>query len=237
MSLSVVLVLAWIAAADGQIAGEEEQSLRDIARSHDTAHEVDLILDAARGGHVADLQLACEVISDIGASQRRLFLQMAIGVALEDGYLVTAENHILRFLADLLKLGEDGLNDAFREMTGRSFPEPSDASRAAWWRSREETARSHEESSRHRSSGSTGSAGDRTDRGPTSEGVHLQRLRDLATLGLDEHATPEEIKTAYRRMAHVHHPDKYSSLGEEAVAAAEHTFRRILAAYQRLGGA
>lgn len=237
MSLSVVLLLAWIAAADGQIADTEEQALRDIAKNHDTAHDIDLILDTARGGRVADLQLACEVISDLATSERRLFLQMAIGVALEDGYLVTAENHILRFLADLLQLGEDGLNDVFREMTGRDFPEPIDTSRAEWWRDREQRAGTNDESSQQRSSGSTNGSGERTSRSRRSSGVDFQRLKDLAILGLDENATPDEIKAAYRRMAHIHHPDKYSSLGEEAVAAAAHTFRRIRAAYERLGGA
>lgn len=233
MSLSLVLLLAWIAAADGTISEEEERALRAIAGSRDTAHDIDLILDTARRGRITDLQLACEVLGHLAPSERRLFLQIAIGVALEDGYLVTAENHILRFLADLLGLGEDGLDGVFREMTGREFPEPNDMSRAQWWHSREDSTRNRAESSRARDS--AGRNGQHDNRHQPGTGVDLQRLKDLATLGLDEDASPDDIKAAYRRMAHVHHPDKYSSLGDEAVAAAEQTFRRLREAYVRLG--
>ena len=50
-------------------------------------------------------------------------------------------------------------------------------------------------------------------------------------LGLGEEATLKEIKSAYRRLAHRHHPDKHSSTaGEET----EETMKRLNAAYKLL---
>ena len=50
-------------------------------------------------------------------------------------------------------------------------------------------------------------------------------------LGLSEAATLKEIKSAYRRLAHRHHPDKHSSTdGEET----EEIMKRLNAAYKLL---
>jgi DnaJ-class molecular chaperone len=42
----------------------------------------------------------------------------------------------------------------------------------------------------------------------------IDRARKL--LGLGEAATQREIKSAYRRLAHHHHPDKHGSVGEKS---------------------
>ncbi|MCY3819438.1 MAG: J domain-containing protein [Gammaproteobacteria bacterium] len=55
-----------------------------------------------------------------------------------------------------------------------------------------------------------------------------------AVLGLEKGASKEEIRQAYRRLAQVHHPDRFSSLGEESVAAGTSTFQRINEAYAYL---
>lgn len=53
-------------------------------------------------------------------------------------------------------------------------------------------------------------------------------------LGVEENATMEEIKIAYRRLAGQYHPDKVSHLGEEFRALAERKFKEIQSAYQEL---
>jgi DnaJ like chaperone protein len=227
VSLSLIAVLGWIAACDGEITAKEEEALRAIASNHKNGlEEVEAVLAIAREGRIADLQLACEVLAALEGDHRRLLLQMAVGVALEDGLLVTPENHLLRFLADLVGLRAEGLNGVFREMTGHPFPEPGDASRAEWWEAREAELRRRQDAGRGRQQDHGGSSA-----GPA---LDLDRLRDLAILGLDETATTDDIRQAYRRMAKVHHPDRYFSLGTEAVKAAENTFKRIKAAYERL---
>lgn len=53
-------------------------------------------------------------------------------------------------------------------------------------------------------------------------------------LEVEPGASQEEIRKAYRRMAMKYHPDKVSSLGEEAKAAAEEKFKIVKDAYDKL---
>ena len=51
-------------------------------------------------------------------------------------------------------------------------------------------------------------------------------------LGIDPHATDDEVKKAYREMAKKNHPDLVSNLGEEVHQAAEKKFQEINQAYE-----
>lgn len=53
-------------------------------------------------------------------------------------------------------------------------------------------------------------------------------------LELDENATSQEIKKAYRRMAKKYHPDKVQHLGPEHQNGAEEKFRKVQQAYEQL---
>ena len=53
-------------------------------------------------------------------------------------------------------------------------------------------------------------------------------------LGVDRDAAPEEIKSAYRRLAAKYHPDKVAYLGDEFKQLAEKRFKDIQEAYQRI---
>jgi DnaJ like chaperone protein len=53
-------------------------------------------------------------------------------------------------------------------------------------------------------------------------------------LGLERNASPEEIKSAYRRLANKYHPDRVTHLGEEFRELAEKRFKDIQEAYQAL---
>lgn len=164
-----------------------------------------------------DLDLACQLLIRLPNELKELCLQMAILAALADRRLVTTENHVLRFLADVLGLFENGLDRIFKEMTGHDFPTPGDASKRTWWNER---TRSNSQNDSHKTSSR-----------PQGE---LERLKCLAILGLHESASLAEIQMAYRRLASVHHPDRFSQLGEAAVQAATISFKRINAAYQHL---
>ena len=98
------------------------------------------------------------------------------------------------------------------------MPKPSDPSSADWWQAQEDAKRAGGK----RTESTTGTAGDG------------RRTKALATLGLEEGATFEEIKAAYRRLASVHHPDRFAALGKEATATATATFQRIQSAYDYL---
>ncbi|CAG5083644.1 TerB family tellurite resistance protein [Parvicella tangerina] len=54
------------------------------------------------------------------------------------------------------------------------------------------------------------------------------------TLGLNKSASDSEIKTAYRKLAREHHPDKVASLGEQYQKAAKEKFQKIQEAYETI---
>lgn len=53
-------------------------------------------------------------------------------------------------------------------------------------------------------------------------------------LEIEQGATDEEVKKAYRRMVMKHHPDKVLDLGEEFQKAAAEKFRKVQDAYERI---
>ena len=53
-------------------------------------------------------------------------------------------------------------------------------------------------------------------------------------LGIDKSATDSEVKKAYRKMAVLHHPDKYEQMGEEHQKAAKEKFQKIQDAYETI---
>jgi hypothetical protein len=64
----------------------------------------------------------------------------------------------------------------------------------------------------------------------TSEG-----MKDpYEVLGVSREATPEEIKSAYRRQAQRYHPDRVSHLGDEFQQLAKEKFQEIQSAYESL---
>jgi len=61
-----------------------------------------------------------------------------------------------------------------------------------------------------------------------------QRYDPYAILEVDQNASPEEIKKAYRRLVSKYHPDKVAHLGDEFKEMAEKRFKEIQQAYQVL---
>jgi len=53
-------------------------------------------------------------------------------------------------------------------------------------------------------------------------------------LEIEQNATEEEIKKAYRKMAMKYHPDKVSYLGDEIKKVAEEKFRKVNEAYEKI---
>ena len=53
-------------------------------------------------------------------------------------------------------------------------------------------------------------------------------------LEIEPEANSQEIKAAYRKMAKKYHPDKLGDVGEDVKKAAEHKFRQVQEAYEKL---
>ena len=59
-------------------------------------------------------------------------------------------------------------------------------------------------------------------------------IRDLAMLGLGLGASLAEVESSFRRLALLHHPDRFLAQGVVAVEAATRTFRMLREAYDRV---
>lgn len=138
LGTSILLVLAWIASSDGHIDAQEAKQLSEISSASKHGISVQPIIRLAQKRDIEALQLACEIVASDFVNEKALrFLEMAIGMAIADGRLLPSENHILRFLADLLGVSNSSLNEIFINVTGRAIPFPSDVSSAEYWRERD----------------------------------------------------------------------------------------------------
>jgi DnaJ like chaperone protein len=54
---------------------------------------------------------------------------------------------------------------------------------------------------------------------------------EYGRLGLDPSASDEEVKSAFRKLAALHHPDRVAHLGAGAMEVASRTFRELKEAY------
>ena len=61
----------------------------------------------------------------------------------------------------------------------------------------------------------------------------MNRLEALRTLGLDEDATDEDIKTAYRETAQILHPDRFAT-NKKLQERATEQFKNLQEAYDYL---
>ncbi|WP_249327998.1 DnaJ domain-containing protein [Pseudoalteromonas sp. S4488] len=209
LGTSVLLILSWIALSDGNLDDSELAQLQEIASASSSGSDINKLLEIIESRDVEAIRLASEVVkAHFTGTKARLFLEMAIQMSIADNYLLPSENHILRYISDLLNISKPLLNSIFTEFTGKAIPEPSDPSYASYWSSQSR---------------------------PNNSEDNLSRLdKAYVTLGIEKGATLQEIKKAYRKLAQMHHPDKYATLGEEATAAAKINFQRIKDAYDYL---
>nr|WP_297459382.1 DnaJ domain-containing protein [uncultured Halomonas sp.] len=251
---AALLLLAWVAASQGEVSAAARQRLNELAAGFRHGHDLQPLLDAAYPQDLAAIQLAAEVLQKDCHGEKALpFLRHAIALAMIDDKLTAATNHVLRFLADLLGTSPQRFSQLFSEVAGKEFADPDDPSRADYWHARERARqqqsqhhqyeRQHdEEHSRQHSyrSSSDGQSWQRSeresgsyradDRPPPSD----RTLRALTVLGLEADASRGDIKKAYRRMAQVHHPDRFFARGETVTAAASQRFQTIKNAYEYL---
>ncbi len=193
--------------------------------------DMSALIDIVLSGDIESLEAACRVLNEgLKPEFRRLFLEMAVKLAIVDGRLTISENHMLRFLADLVGESAASLDDIYQAFTGSTLPPPADLSSAHVWASREAEAAGRQRNQSGKSAGSK----QQDRRSQSAPRTGMSRLKALAILGLEEEASPDEIRQAYRRLAKVHHPDRFEQLGKDAVRAANATFARVQQAYDYL---
>lgn len=228
-----LLVLLWVARCDGPIS------------RHEFAHILATCLRNSKGTEAIERLVAClrrmssmdaeelqramvAMAKDADVDARKRLLQAVIALAMVDvragvhrdrgNAMPPAAVHVVRFLADALSGGLDGvnwLNEACLKV-GTRVPIAGDPSDPEWW-------------------GSLASPIDpASDRLRVLTAREVQRIRDLAQLGLEQDAGDDLITMAYRFRARLFHPDKVRSESAQMQRLAEQEFQRIEGAYRRL---
>lgn len=252
-NLCVLALLTWIASCDGTIEDGELELLRSVAAGVAGGEAVlPEVINVARLGRPDDLEFACRYLRNhAGRTERPLLAQLFVTMAAQDGHLTVAENHVLRFLADLLGLSARKFAKLFEQLTHRPFPDVGDVSSPEWWRRREAGEQAKAPADRwgaapggpaegaHKgasvggaSPGESSAAGDGMPPPPTDR--RITREAALRMFGVDDGASADLIHTIYRRLAKARHPDRYARLGPAAQAAATAAFTRLQEAYALL---
>lgn len=204
VKFSVHFILSWIAASDGIISDKEKQVIIKTF-GEISPGDMEATFRDIEHRDVTIIQSVCRMCTLMTQQQKEMLLELALLTALSDGTLAIPEIHILYLLIDALGFDHNKLDENFQRITGKDFPKPSDISEKTWW----------EQRSRNTDSKQKESTEDQKVRNFRTSGMN--RIKALSVLGLEDAATTEDIKTAYRRLANVHHPDKFHSLGNEAV--------------------
>ena len=223
--LGAATLLAWVAGSDGAMTQRQQQVWQDTLAVRQKSGFGELALTAVRDAALDDLLLACEAVRNMASDARREFLQRAFSVATAEQRLSIAANYTLRFLADLVGVDLSELS----QQVGKGVPAPGDPSSIDWWKLRERAA-----AEQARKSSAQGGAGQKKSSGKKSSSGRLTRAEALEILGLDGEASTEEIARTFRRLAHRHHPDRFSQASEESQRLAAKQFARLRAAFEVL---
>lgn len=258
---AALLLLAWVLANRGPIGEPERSRLAELTGGFRHGHALAPILEIAATQDLGAIQLAAEVLQkEVHGEQAVPFLRLAIALAVEDGKLSMANQHVLRFLADLLGIAPGEFAPLYAAVAGKAFADPDDPSRSGYWQAKEHRRRQREREQASQQQGSrqysrhhseherhAGEQG-QSRQGRYRQEQHRQReqgsrqgtapgdrtRRALAVLGLEPGASRGEIRQAYRRLAQTHHPDRFFNDGEAVMASASQRFQRIRRAYDYL---
>ncbi len=244
--VAILYLLGWLAACDGRVDDDEKALLNELASSllNDRGAGA-VFLPIVQKAETSDITIACfQIRSNTDASKAHLLFELILAMAMVDGVFSVGENHIVRFLADVLGLTKMQYVSSFQSVTGRAPQDPSDLSKASWWNDRDRQRRDREAKERERreqderrranqgrQSSSQGGGGTTP---PPASGGTSRRSEALRHLGLGPDATPQEIKEAYKRLSKIHHPDRFEGLSAEILEAATLSFRRIRESYEYL---
>jgi uncharacterized tellurite resistance protein B-like protein len=230
----VRLAAVWVAHIDHDFSDDEEQLI--LARLPDRQGGMPLqkivayVREAIDGTDDVDLPAVFTHIRETLAPQSRAsLLSLVCEIVAADGRISVGERHALAFLADLVGL-DSTLPEIFYRETGLNWTPPPDLSDENYWEALERAQRNSK--NKHSSERDTGDK--RHENEQPDQKADPSRVEALATLGLVGNPSRDEIKAAYRRLAKVHHPDRFHGLDTEAIQHATRNFQRIQRAFELL---
>ena len=207
---AMALFAAWIATSNGVPDEAHRSMLSAFAGSASEQGLVEVAIESALSNNLYDLQLACEALRQNQSVPPQTIVEALLRIAAVDQKFSYREGQLVLLAADAMLLSRRQVDEVSLKVAGKPLPAVLDPMTdfKQWSTDNEE---------------------------PRPRVDDMQRLRDLAALGLDETATSADIRLAYRRMCQVHHPDRFATLGPDAVRHAQTSFLRIQQAYERLG--
>ena len=232
--VSLLVILSWIAACDGDIADEETECLVQMGGDDLPRDILDALIAVGRDREVEALHLAVETIRRMTVNHRELVLTIALGMTLADRKMTFAESSILRFLEDAWGLPVSFLQGRFKEATDQDFPAVSDPSDPSYFFNSQE--RSNGGQNDQEPPRTNRSQQESKQQAPRRSGG-MSRSEAAKILGVDSSATPQQARDAYVRLAKIHHPDRFEALGDDMKSAATVIFSKIQSAYDRLSEA
>jgi hypothetical protein len=207
---AVKLLLLWLAASDGDVDAAEIEFAEEHLPEAEESVSAEKLLGEIRAADLFRLEMAIRVLAGESRELRASFLDMAVAMSMADRAIAFTENHLLRFYADALFLGQDMLRARFRSVTGRDLPDPGDPGRADFW----------------------DDGGPATKRRlPTSdESMRLAQARTLLALSAD--ADLSELERKHSELKQIFESARVSAMGPAAVKVAAHRLERIEEAYE-----
>lgn len=219
IGMCVTLVMCWLMVCDEKITDEEMEYLKAVAPP-ENIHFFSEFINQNKASQIHSIFYACKLLDKaLDSDRKRYLIELLLGMMIADNRVSITELHIVRFVADLFYINPEVLNNIYVSLTGKELPEPGDPSSIDWWKTKERQHKQQEEK--------------------VHNGIHIkysEERRDWAysVLGLNENSSLSEIKDAFHKLCHIHHPDRFEKLGPEATRAANVIFTKINQAYSIL---
>jgi len=226
LSNCVRLLLLWVAASDGRIDESElDFASSNFPETEDTVATSDL-LEVIRTNDLHAMERAIRAVTEQSREMRTAFLDMAITMAMADHEIAISENHILRFYAEALYLGDGMLEKRFQAISGSALSMPADPGSPDWWKKHEAEIQDSVETNESAKRGERENAMRSEPKHPE---MTVEQAREILGVGAD--ANQVEIERAYRSFAAIFQVQRVESMGNAAVSVASRQLQKIEEAY------
>jgi DnaJ-domain-containing protein 1 len=211
-----------------------------------------------------DINDTCKTILDAGFNDKFQMMIQLFNIASADNHIYISEYVALHDIFDLLNLPnltfitirglfgvsfthkevldfkeqafKRGMNDWKQEFEERRQQKEEEKQRREREKRKQEQYQKQQQSYNNYYQYSYKNKGrkDTSSKGTSSKKSPSKLESAYIILGLEKGASLKQIKKAFRKLAHAHHPDKVAHLGEGSVKQAEVIFRKIKDAYELL---
>lgn len=213
INVALIVLIAAVMKADGAVKRSELDYVKHFLLKNYGEEKGKYLLSILRDlvkpeTNINIQEIGLQIKRNTDYTTRYHMVDFLFGLAMADGSFMQSENGVLRTIARTLGINGNDFNSIYYRHVG---------SQQNYYNS----SNNYSYSGYSRNSGYSNASSQKT---PDPYKV----------LGIDQTATDDEVKKAYRRMAMKYHPDKVEGMGEEVKKNAEAQFREINEAYERI---